>query len=71
MNLAFKPTSVLEKKYATKGELHYGLHVSYARIALAIREGKLAVHLVDGKYSFELRKLSIYSSHLGRAYSTE
>jgi hypothetical protein len=57
MNLAFKPQSVLEQEYATKGELHYGLHVSYARIATAIREGKLAVHLVDGKIQLKVAEV--------------
>jgi hypothetical protein len=49
MSLALKFNSVLGQEYATKGELHYGLHVSYERMAKAIRAGKLAVHLIDGK----------------------
>jgi hypothetical protein len=57
MNLAFKPKSVLENEYATKSELHYALHVSYARIAMAIRDGKLSVHLVDGKVQLRVAEV--------------
>jgi hypothetical protein len=56
MTLAFKTISVLEQEYATKGELHYGLRISYERIAKAIREGKLAVHLIDGKVQIEVKE---------------
>jgi hypothetical protein len=57
MSLAFKSNSVLEKEYATKSELHYGLHVSYARIAQAIRDGKLAAHLVDNKVQLKVEEV--------------
>ena len=57
MSLAFQSKSVLEQKYATKGELHYGLHLSYNRMAQAVREGKLAIHLVDGKIQLEVEEV--------------
>jgi hypothetical protein len=49
VNVALKTNPILEQEYATKGELHYAFHLSYARIAQAIREGKVAVHLIDNK----------------------
>jgi hypothetical protein len=57
MSLAFKTTSVLEQEYATKSELHYGLHISYERMAKAIREGRLAVHLVDNKVQLRVEEV--------------
>jgi hypothetical protein len=47
MSLAFKPDET--KKYATKTEIRYMLRTTYNRIADAIRTGKLAIHLIDGK----------------------
>jgi hypothetical protein len=47
MSLAFKPDAPQE--YATRTEIHYMLRTSMAHIAKAIREGKLELHLVDGK----------------------
>ena len=57
MSLAFKSNSVLEQEYATKGELHYGLHLSYNRMAQAVREGKLAVHIVDNKIQLKVEEV--------------
>ena len=57
MSLAFKSNSVLEQEYAPKGELHYGLHLSYNRMAHAVREGKLAVHLVDNKIQLKVEEV--------------
>jgi hypothetical protein len=57
MSLAFKTNSILEQEYATKGELHYGLHVSYARIAQAVRDGKLSIHLVDNKVQLKVEEV--------------
>jgi hypothetical protein len=57
MSQAFKSNSVLEQEYATKGELHYGLHVSYERMAKAVREGKLAVHPIDGKVQLKVEEV--------------
>ena len=37
------------QEYATRTEIHYMLHVPYAAIARAIREGKLEMHLIDQK----------------------
>jgi hypothetical protein len=37
------------QEYATRTEIHYMLHVPYAAIARAIREGKLETHLIDSK----------------------
>jgi hypothetical protein len=36
-------------QFATRTEIHYMLCVSMAHIAKAIREGKLELHLIDGK----------------------
>jgi hypothetical protein len=36
-------------QFATRTEIHYMLRVSMAHIAKAIREGKLELHLIDGK----------------------
>jgi len=47
MSLAYYTGGTQE--YATRTELHYMLRVSMAKIALAIREGKLELHLIDGK----------------------
>ena len=47
MSLAF--TSNETQVYATRTEIHYMLRVSMAAIAKAIREGKLEMHLIDGK----------------------
>ena len=49
MSLAFKCEDQGAQEYATKTELHRGFQISYAKIADAIREGKLAIHLIDGK----------------------
>jgi hypothetical protein len=57
MSLAFQSKSVLEQEYATKGELHYGLHLSYNRIAQAVREGRLAVHLIDNKIQLKVEEV--------------
>jgi len=57
MSLAFKSQSILEQEYATKGELHYAFHVSYARIAMAIRDGRLAIHLIDGKVQLRVEEV--------------
>ena len=47
MSLAYDAGTAQE--YATRTEIHYMLHVPYAAIARAIREGKLDIHLIDGK----------------------
>jgi hypothetical protein len=47
MSLAYDTGTPQE--YATRTEVHYMLRVSMAHIAKAIREGKLELHLVDGK----------------------
>ena len=47
MSLAYD-TDVTQE-YATRTEVHYMLRVSMAHIAKAIREGKLELHLIDGK----------------------
>jgi hypothetical protein len=47
MSLAYDTDTTPE--YATRTELHYLLRVSMAKIALAIREGKLELHLIDRK----------------------
>jgi hypothetical protein len=47
MSLAYDAGTTQE--YATRTEIHYMLHVPYAAIARAIREGKLETHLIDSK----------------------
>jgi hypothetical protein len=47
MSLAYE-TDVTQE-YATRTKVHYMLRVSMAHIAKAIREGKLELHLIDGK----------------------
>jgi hypothetical protein len=52
MSLAFKDNEPQE--YATRTEIHYMFQVPYAAIAKAIRDGKLALHLIDGKIQIAL-----------------
>jgi hypothetical protein len=40
--------------YATRTEIHYMLHVPYAAIARAVRDGKLEMHLVDQKIQINI-----------------
>ena len=47
MSFAFKPDNTPE--YATRTEVHYMLRVPMSAIAKAIREGRLATHLMDNK----------------------
>jgi hypothetical protein len=47
MSLAFQDNK--EQEYATRTELHYLLHVPYYKIGEAVKKGKLAIHLIDGK----------------------
>jgi hypothetical protein len=49
VNVALKSNPILSQEYATKGELHYAFHLSYARIAQAIRDRKLEVCFVENK----------------------
>jgi pyruvate kinase len=57
VNIALKSNPILQQEYATRSELHYSFHVSYNRIAKAIREGKLAIHLVDGKVQLQVAEV--------------
>ena len=47
MSMAFKIDE--NQEYATKTEIRFMLGVSYGKISDAIKTGKLAIHLVDGK----------------------
>ena len=47
MSLAYD--TEITQEFATRTELHYLLRVSMAKIAIAIRDGKLELHLIDGK----------------------
>ena len=47
MSLAYDTGAPQE--YATRTEIHYMLRVPMYAIAKAIREGKLEMHLIDGK----------------------
>ena len=58
MSLAIKSEpSVLQQEYATKAELHYGLRISYERMARAIREGKLEVVYTEGKLQLRVSEV--------------
>jgi hypothetical protein len=57
MSIAFQSSSVIDQEYASKSELHFGLRISYARIAQAIREGKIEMHLVDGAIKFRVKEV--------------
>jgi hypothetical protein len=52
MSLAFKSETTQE--YATRTEIHYMLRVSMSAIAKAIREEKLAIHLIAGKIQINI-----------------
>jgi hypothetical protein len=52
MSLAFKADNTPE--YATRTETHYILHVPMSAIAKAIREGRLATHLIDNKVQINI-----------------
>jgi hypothetical protein len=52
MSLAFQNNE--EKKYGTRTEVHYLLHVPYYKIAEAIKDGKLALHLIDNKVQINI-----------------
>jgi hypothetical protein len=54
MSLAFNSNETQE--YATKTEVHYMLGVTYGKIAEAIRTGKLAIHLIDGKIQINVEE---------------
>jgi hypothetical protein len=56
MSLPFKPNNILQKEYGTKSDLHYGLRVPYSKIAKAIDEGKLELHLIDGKVQIRVEE---------------
>ena len=47
--MSFAFSYVESQEYATKSEIHYLLGISYGRILDEIRNGKLAIHLIDGK----------------------
>ena len=47
MSFAFSSNETQE--YATRTEIHYMFKVSMARIAKEIRDGRLALHLIDNK----------------------
>lgn len=57
MSLATSTTSVLDKEYASRSELHFGLRISYARIAKAIREGQIEMHLTAGMIKFKVKEV--------------
>jgi hypothetical protein len=47
MSLAYDTKTT--QNYATRTEIHYMLRVTMYVIAKAVRDGKLALHLIDGK----------------------
>ena len=52
MSLAYDAGATQE--YATRTEIHYMLHVPYAAIAKAIRDGKLEMKLIDQKIQINI-----------------
>jgi hypothetical protein len=54
-NAALKNDPVLEQEYATRVEIHYALRISFWRMSQAIRDGRLAVHLIDNKIKVKVR----------------
>jgi hypothetical protein len=52
MSLAFQDNKAPE--YATKTEIHYLLHIPYYKIGEAVKNGKLAIHLIDGKIQINI-----------------
>jgi hypothetical protein len=57
VNVALKSNPILSQEYATKGELHYAFHLSYARIAQAIRDRKLEVCFVENKIQLRVEEV--------------
>jgi hypothetical protein len=57
MSLAFQNTEVPE--YRTKTDIHYMLKISYVRIAEAIKDGRLAIHLIDGKIQINIAQAKV------------
>ena len=57
MSIAFSAPSILYQEYASKSELHYGLRIPYHRIAKAIRDGKVEMHLIDGMIKFKVKEV--------------
>jgi hypothetical protein len=47
MSLAFQNSE--NKEYGTKTDVHYRFKVAYVKITEAIKDGRLAVHLIDGR----------------------
>jgi hypothetical protein len=57
MSIATNFPSILDQEYATKSDLHYALRIPYYRIAKAIQEGKVEMHLVDGMIKFKVKEV--------------
>jgi hypothetical protein len=56
MSLAFRPNNILEKEFGTRADIHYGLRVPFAKIAKAIEDGDLELHLIDGKIQIRVEE---------------
>lgn len=58
MSVAFddKSIPVLQQEYATKADLHYGLRISYSRIAIIIEENEIPAHLIGGKIQYNVKE---------------
>ena len=50
-----KDDPILEQEYATRAELHYALRISFWKMSQAVREGKLAVHLIDNRVKVKVQ----------------
>jgi hypothetical protein len=55
MSLALKSDTT--PQYATKTETHYLLRVPMSAISKAIREGKIELHLIDGKIQLNVTEV--------------
>jgi cell fate regulator YaaT (PSP1 superfamily) len=54
-NAALTNDPVLEQEYVTRVEIHYALRISFWRMSQAIRDGRLAVHLIDNKIKVKVQ----------------
>jgi len=56
MSVSFQPTTALQE-YASKSELHYGLHEPWSRIAQVIREDNPEAQVIDGMAKYKVEQV--------------
>jgi hypothetical protein len=54
MSLAFQNSD--NKEYGTKTDVHYRYKVAYVKITEAIKDGRLAVHLREGRIWIDMEE---------------